>query len=514
MIVAGRSSMSSITEVSLRSAPFDCFSSLIGPGGARELTELAKRASGQLHGRTWWHINSTSRGGGVAEMLQSQLAYARGLGIHTRWLVLGGHADFFKITKRMHHAFHGALGDGSDLGEKEQAIYDATLKENILQLLPLIKPGDIVLLHDPQSAGLAPALVKHGATVLWRSHIGADVVNEHTDLAWHFVGHYLRHVFATVFSRKEYIPEFLKSQRSFVITPSIDAFSPKNQNMDEKTVKSILVHTGLIRGEAWAEVLPRFTREDGTPALVTSKADIVREGTAPGWETPLIVQVSRWDPLKDPVGVIRGFVNLILRVVSVDAHLALVGPDVTSVTDDPEGRAVLDSVIGAWKVLPAPIRQRIHLVSLPMEDREENAAIVNAIQRHAAIIVQKSLKEGFGLTVTEAMWKGRPVVASAVGGIQDQIVHGQHGLLLTDPHDELAFSEALEKLSHDQCLATRLGVQATERVRDLFLTSYHLEQYARVLDAIDSAQEVQVPANVANHPLREVADEMRSPVNG
>ncbi len=156
---------------------------------------------------------------------------------------------------------------------------------------------------------------------------------------------------------------------------------------------------------------------------------------------PLVVQVSRWDRLKDPVGVLRGFAE-----VESDGHgayLVLAGPSLGAVTDDPDGAAVLTEVAEEWHRLPEQIRSRVLLACLPMEDLDENAAIVNALQRQATIVVQKSLKEGFGLTVTEAMWKGRPVIATATGGIEDQIEDGVNGVLLKNPLDQAAFAAAV-----------------------------------------------------------------------
>ena len=189
------------------------------------------------------------------------------------------------------------------------------------------------------------------------------------------------------------------------------------------------------------------------------------------------MQVSRWDRLKDPAGVMRGFVRL-----SEGAELVLAGPDVRSVTDDPEGTAVYAEVRGQLESLPDSVRRHVHLVSLPMEDAEENGAIVNALQRHARVVVQKSLREGFGLTVTEAMWKARPVVASAVGGIQDQIEDGFSGLLLHDPSDEAAFSGLVFRALVDHELAAKLGMNARTSVREHYLGLNSLLRYAEVVN--------------------------------
>jgi trehalose synthase len=169
--------------------------------------------------------------------------------------------------------------------------------------------------------------------------------------------------------------------------------------------------------------------------------------------------------------------------------LLLIGPDTEAVTDDPEGAAVFEESTSAWRQLPDHVRQRIHLVSLPMNDVDENAAMVNAVQRRATIVVQKSLQEGFGLTVTEAMWKARPIVASAVGAIRDQVTDGVHGLLLQDPTAADDFAEALRKLLTDPALAAHLGRNARERVGNEFLGLHHLIKYAELFETVDQAYE-------------------------
>jgi len=230
---------------------------------------------------------------------------------------------------------------------------------------------------------------------------------------------------------------------------------------------------------------PVFRREDGSPGRVDRQADIVRLGRPPTWEKPLIVQVSRWDSLKDPIGVMEGFALLLDETAANQAELLLAGPNVRAIPDDPESASVLDATIERWRELPHAHRGRIHLACLPMADDEENAAIVNALQRHAAIVVQKSLQEGFGLTVTEAMWKGRPVIASAVGGIQEQIEDGVHGLLLDDPEDLIGFGKLLYRLLANQPLAEELGHNAKEKARRGYLGVRQLVQHAELLERMD-----------------------------
>lgn len=480
--------MIEIEEIRVSVQPLDRFSKILDREQMREAVEVARSLRNRLSKRVVWNVNSTAVGGGVAEMLQSLLGYTRSTGIDSRWIVISGEPQFYRVTKRLHHALHGSRGDGSPLDESARRIYEAALRENALEFASLIRPRDVVLLHDPQTAGLAPALRGSGAHIVWRCHIGCDHSNAEVAAGWEFLRPYLEEIPAFVFSRESYVPAICNRGKSSTITPSIDAFSAKNQMLSEDAIRTILVHTGLAEGPPPENADHGFTRDDGTPARVGRRAEVVRMGRPPAWDTPLIVQVSRWDPLKDMLGVMEGFALLCGRGETNGAELVLAGPDVSGVTDDPEGALVLEEVIDTWRKLPPAVRGRIHLVSLPTDDVQENAAIVNALQRHATIVVQKSLMEGFGLTVTEAMWKERPVVASALGGILEQIEHGKSGMLLEDPTDLAAFADVLAELlaSPERCAA--LGAAACRRVRDHFLGVDHLIKYARLIEQLDSAE--------------------------
>jgi trehalose synthase len=314
------------------------------------------------------------------------------------------------------------------------------------------------------------------------------VDDDRSRAGWAFLEPYLEWIPRYVFSRITYVPPSCDHGKSVVIQPSIDPFSPKNQPMAPETVRAILAHTGLIEGPVPPGARPVFTRLDGTPGRVERRADLVTCGRLPDPDAPMVVQVSRWDPLKDMGGVIEGFARgVFVPGGSAPAQLVLAGPNVNAVTDDPEGQASFAAVLDAWRALPQSLRSRVHLASLPMADVSENAAIVNALQRHATVMVQKSLHEGFGLTVTEAMWKARPVVASAVGGIQDQIEDGESGLLLKDPRDLDGFAEALNRLLASPEEARRIGQCARERVRERFLGVRHLLEYARLIEDLEAS---------------------------
>src|SRR5438045_8720988 len=225
-----------------------------------------------------------------------------------------------------------------------------------------------------------------------------------------------------------------------------------------------LAYVGLTGGVAERARAATFTRRGVSSARVVRRADVIQTGPPPSADVPLVVQISRWDRMKDMAGVMKGFVQHVDP--SLGAHLLLCGPVVAGVADDPEAAEVFDECAALWQELPPRARSRVHLACLPMADPDENAAIVNAIQRHASVIVQKSLAEGFGLTVAEAMWKEQPVVASAVGGIVDQIESGTHGLLVEDPADLQAFGTAVESLLRDREDAALRAEDARRRARD------------------------------------------------
>jgi len=481
-----------LQEVPVAPQPIQRFVPLVGAEAVDAVERQASAERARYPGRVYWNVNSTAAGGGVAEMLRFMLAYLRGLRIDARWLVIEGTPGFFHLTKRLHHALHGSLGDGSPLGAAERTLYEQILDEHAGQLHKRIGPRDLVILHDPQTAGLAPALVRSGATVIWRCHVGADATNEQVSLAWAFLRPYLEHVDAYIFSRDAYIPAWCPRDRTVVIPPSIDPFSAKNQVLDRAAGQAILVQSGLVDGPLHAGE-PVFKRNDGTLGRVTRQAEVIRVGPAPAWDTPLVVMVSRWDPLKDHIGAMRGFARL-AEPAPGKAQLVLAGPSVQGVADDPEGAATLEHLIAAWRDLPDGVRGRIHLASLPMADDGENAAMVNALQRHAAVVVQKSLCEGFGLTVTEAMWKARPIVASAVGGIHDQIEDGVHGLLLADPTNLAAYENALRRLLEDRPFAEQLGQHAFARAREHYLGIRHLHQYGDLVVKIAGAVTRPAPA--------------------
>ena len=451
---------------------------ILSPERAEALRRHQVAAEQALRGRVVWNVNATATGGGVAEMLQTILAYGRGAGVDTRWLVLDGDPDFFTATKRLHNFLHGSPGDGGRLDGRVRDHYAAVLARNLVDMRARVRPGDIVLLHDPQTAGLVAGLQETGARVLWRCHVGRDDPHPLNQEAWDFLRPFLEGADGFVFSRREYVPAWMPADRVWIVPPSLDPFSAKNAELSDLDVALVLRVAGLVAGHPDGGSLD-FPRRTGEYGRVRPRDSLMVDGDPVPGGARLVLQVSRWDRLKDMGGVLRGFVDN-LDLMPPDAHLVLAGPDVLGVTDDPEGAEVLEECRALRRSLPDAARSRVHLTALPMDDIDENAHLVNALQRYASVVVQKSLMEGFGLTVTEPMWKYRAVVASAIGGILDQVEDGVSGVLLADPADLDTCAGEVAKLLAEPERAHRLGVAAHERVQDRFLGDRHLIQYAEI----------------------------------
>jgi trehalose synthase len=437
----------------------------IGADRFERLEHTAGVIRERLASRRIVNVNSTAAGGGVAEMLRTLLGYAVGMGLDAHWLVIGGDPEFFAITKRIHNGLYGGPGDGGGLGHQERGAYEATIAANAPGALAVIHPGDVVIVHDPQPAGLIPAIAALGVPVIWRCHVGLDETNEWAERSWSFLRPYIESADAFVFSRRSFAPDWIDGNRLHVIPPAIDPLARKNRDLDRETVETVLRGSGIVSGTST------------TGRLRPVRA--VREGDPPAVDVPLVVQVSRWDRMKDMAGVLEGFVG----GVRADARAALVlaGPAVDTVGDDPEDREIWDETVALWQSLAPGDRARTHLVAVPMDDPAENALVINSLQRHAAVVVQKSLAEGFGLTVAEAMWKARPVVASAVGGIVDQVADEETGLLLRDPTDLDTFGALVSRLLESQAEAERLGKNARRHVSEHFLPDRQLLQYADLI---------------------------------
>lgn len=437
----------SIQAVELRPSALERYRDLLDKTGWDGFAGRMRDFSKSLRGRVVWNVNSTAQGGGVAELLAALIPYDLAAGVDERWMVIQGSPEFFEVTKTIHNLLHGVAPDDPALTDADRRLYDATLAQNAAALLTLMRRGDVAVLHDPQTAGLVPLLTAHGVVVVWRAHIGVDEPNDAARVAWRFLTPYLATASALVFSRRAYVWDGLESRRVHVIAPCIDAFSAKNRELSGGEVARILAGAKLV-------------------AVVPS-------------DVPIVVQVSRWDRLKDPGGVLRAFADHIAPATG--ARLILAGPQVDGVDDDPEQPEVLAQLEEGCMRLDAATRDRVVIAQIPMGDVERNALIVNALQRRATVVVQKSLAEGFGLTVAEAMWKSRPVVASRVGGIEDQVVDGQSGILVDDPADLATFGSAVVRLLEDPGRTAALGGHARQRVLEHFLAPRHLVQQADLI---------------------------------
>jgi len=383
---------------------------IVGRHTIDELIFLAEK----LQGKTIQMINSTAVGGGVAEILHRMVPLMNELGIKTYWDVIRGDEEFFYVTKTLHNALHGR---GNNITPEMLNIFIRNTEEN-LQMMRL--NGDIIFVHDPQPVGLIQAKERINAKWVWRCHID---ISSPVSQAWEFIKPYVEKFDGAVFSA----PQFTKPLpiRQFLIAPSIDPLSDKNKELSWDFVSGVLEKYGLDP------------------------------------ERPIVMQVSRYDRLKDPLGVIEAY-KMIRN--DVDCQLALVG---SGASDDPESAEVLKEVQERASDDP-----NIHVLFIP---QTPNLSIeTNALQRGATIILQKSLREGFALTVSEALWKGKPVIASAVGGIPLQIKQNITGILV---HSIEGTALAIKRLLNNPELSKTLGENGKRFVKQNFLITRHLKDY-------------------------------------
>jgi trehalose synthase len=366
----------------------------------------------KLQGKVIQHINSTSVGGGVAEILNRMVPLLRDLGVDTRWDLIKGGEQFFAVTKKFHNALHGRP---QEITVRDFEVFRETSAENIRDVNIY---GDIVFVHDPQPAALIEK--RDDNKWIWRCHI--DVSNPDRKV-WKFLRRYVVCYDSAVFSAPSFSQQL--PIRQFLIAPSIDPLSDKNRDLSDDVIEAVLDKYGIQR------------------------------------DKPIVTQVSRFDRLKDPVGVIEAY-SQVKRYF--DCQLILAGG---TATDDPEGAQVLEEVQAKAQSDPD-----IHILLLPQNDIE-----INVLQRASTVIVQKSIKEGFGLTVSEALWKGKPIVASNVGGIPLQVKHKYSGLLC---HSVEGAAFAIKQLLSSPEYARKLGENGREHVRNNFLLTRHLRDYMLV----------------------------------
>ena len=384
------------------------YSSIVGQTVIDELFLLADK----LKGKVIQNVNSTAVGGGVAEILSRMINLLKQLGVDARWDVIKGDEKFFNITKKMHNALHGVDVEVS----LEDLMYFQEINRQNAKEMDLC--GDILFIHDPQPIALVEQKETLGKKWVWRCHIDFTTPKEEVMAFLKlYIEKYDSAVFsAPAFARKLSIPQVL-------ISPSIDPLSDKNRELPQEVINSVLDRFGIDR-----------TR-------------------------PIVTQISRFDYLKDPIGVIEVYKRVKKHI---DCQLVLAGG---GATDDPEGAKVLEDVKNAAADDPD-----IHVLLLPPASDIE----INALQRASSVILQKSLKEGFGLTVAEGLWKAKPVIASAVGGIPLQIAHKYSGILTYSIDGTVHY---LKQLLYEPDYAQRLALNGKEHIKNNFLITRHIRDY-------------------------------------
>lgn len=465
--------------VRINSRPIAQVTELFDEQRLAALQNVAPSVRSAMRDQVVWNINTGITAGGASDMVQSMLSGIQALGVEAHWLTFDPEPEFLTISKRLHNFIYGRPGDGSQLTDICRAHYETVLRTELEYLQQHLNPGDIAILHDPQTAGLAPHLKQGGVKVVWRCHLGTPDRNEYTEQGWQFLQPYVEHVDALIVSDASYAPDFADPAKVVVMTPSIDGNSTRNVPLNEQTIADTLTRANILAGGA-ATSHVEFKRMDGATGAVRRHFDLVHGSQVIPQSAELVVQVSRWDKLKDMFGVLQSFAEN-RTCFDPSVHLALVGPEPTSDGFDPEAEQIQRACINYWEQLSDAEKGRIHIVSLPHDDRDESAHLVNALQRRANVIVQKSLVEGFGLTVAEALWKSKPVVASAVGGIKTQINHGVNGLLLQDPHDIVRCAELIAQVLNDPETAAKMGQAGRETVRENYLGDRHLVQFADLI---------------------------------
>ena len=378
---------------------------IVGQSIIDDLKLLAEK----LKGKVIQQINSTAVGGGVAEILSHMVPLLKELRVDARWDLIKGGEQFFEVTKKFHNLLHGRP---AGISQRDFDIFLETSQRNIEEVNIY---GDIVFIHDPQPIALIKK--KSDNKWIWRCHIDVSSPNQKV---WQFLKTFMVNYDAAVFSAPSFSQQL--PIRQFLISPSIDPLSDKNKELPQKVIDAVLEKYDIPKGK------------------------------------PIVAQISRFDRLKDPVGVIEAY-RQVKRYI--DCQLVLAGG---GSVDDPEGIKVLEEVRQKAKG-----DSDIHILLLPQNDIE-----VNALQSASTVIIQKSIKEGFGLTVTEALWKAKPVVASNVGGIPLQIKHKYSGLLCHSI-DGAAF--AIKQLLNSPEYAQKLGENGKEHIRNNFLITRHLRDY-------------------------------------
>jgi trehalose synthase len=397
----------------------DDYAQLAGTDVIAQLRQLAA----PLAGAKVVHVNSTRSGGGVAEILTKLVPFMRELAIDASWEVISGDSEFFECTKGMHNTLQG---NRIPLGDSLLRVYEDTNTANAETLRPQLEQADFVFIHDPQPAPLLQHCAGRTGKWIWRCHI--DASHPYRPV-WKYLYQFVAPYDASIFSLAAFAQELPHPQ--FLIPPSIDPLSDKNLELDPGAIEHICAQHQLDP------------------------------------QRPLLVQVSRFDRFKDPVGVIQAYRLAKQFIPSLQLVLAGGGA-----SDDPEGEAVLTETRAA-----AQNDADIHILLLPADAHRD----INALQRAADIVVQKSVREGFGLTVTEAMWKGKPVIGGDVGGIRLQVINHHTGFLVSTPEGAAL---RIRYLLHQPEKIDEIGRKARKFVRDNFLITRHLREYLTLMVAL------------------------------
>ena len=448
----------------------------------------------KLAGRRLLMLNSTARGGGVAEMAPRLVTLLTELGVDTRWAVIGSdRPEFFSLTKRLHNMIHGY--GPTELTSEDKEVYDAVSRQNADALEPHLSPDDILIVHDPQPAGVGAILKERlGLCTIWRCHIGHDEHVPQTKAAWRFMKEYLHGYDHCVFTATEYFPDYV-SGRASIIHPALDPLSHKNRELSPQEIVGALCNAGLamahhpVCGTPFPELAERLDAAgEFRPAANGTEIGLLYR--------PIITQVSRWDRLKGLVPLLEAFHQLKRRAsegvngfgpelhaqIRI-ARLVLAGPDPASIQDDPEGQEVLGELRRTYMALDPETQKDVAILSLPMGSLEHNALMVNALQRCSTLVVQNSLREGFGLTVTEAMWKRVPVLGTQAVGLRMQIRDGLDGRLVHEPENVDGVAATLAEMLGDARQRELWARSAQRRAYSQFSVFTQVARWIRVLAA-------------------------------
>ncbi len=455
-----------------------------------ELRKEAQLVQPKLAGRVVWMLSSTETGGGVAEMMPRLVALLNELGIEVRWVVMRADPAFFALTKRLHNLVHGS--GTADLTPADREHYEAVSQRCAAALGRMLSPDDFLVTHDPQPLGIGGILRRRlGVRAIWRCHIGHGEDSPQARGAWTFLRPYAESYDRVIFSAPEYIRDFLAG-RAVVMLPSIDPADHKNRDLAPTKLVGVLASAGLLVPSHPVLTSPfpapaRRLRSDGVFAAAGDDAEI---GLL---FRPTVAQISRWDRLKGFEPLIEGFCALKQRIARVKdprhrrrlelVRLILAGPEPNGVQDDPEARGVFDELTARYRRLPKPLADDIALIVLPMASRKHNALMVNCLQRCASVVVQNSLREGFSLTVTEALWKGVPVLGTRSTGIHLQVRDGLDGRLIADPCDPKEVGETLDGMLAASKHRQAWGRNGRMRVYRNFLIFRQLRDWLRLLVA-------------------------------